>query len=254
MPKQEFKLVYKKQLIPKVHFFTFKTDAKTTFVPGQFFSLEVAPKVYRSYSTVQCSNKAPNFFQEGLPELESGEYASFMISTKPGGEASVFFQEIQLGGTLQAVGPSGQFKLIENNKPKVFIATGTGLAPFIAMIDQELLIKPDSKISIFFGCWKRSDNFAQEFLSKFQDKAAHPNFNLYIVPEDLEGGEENDFLKAGRVTTVVPNICKDYINTDFYICGHPLMVADMGVTLENLGAIEKQNLFMEKFGIVKKSP
>ena len=252
MPKQQFKLVYNKELIPKVHFFTFQTDIETNFVPGQFFSLEVAPKVNRSYSTVQCGKIAPNYFDEGLPNLEVGEYASFMISTKPGGDASKFFEEIELGTSLQAVGPAGQFKLHLNDQAKVFIATGTGLAPFIGIIDQELNINPESKITVFFGCWKISDNFASKFLAKFADKSKYPNFNLFVVPEDLEGGSESEFVKMGRVTTVIPAVYSDYVKTDFYICGHPLMVADMAVVLENLGAVEKQNLFMEKFGVVKK--
>jgi len=252
MPKMNFKLVFQTQLIPKVHFITFQTDSEIIFSPGQFFSIEVAPKVFRSYSTVEVSKQPPIFFSESqkLTVLEKGNYVSFMISTKPGGTASNFFEtKVNEEISLEAVGPAGRFGMVSNPQGKVFICTGTGLAPFVPMIEGLLAENPDTKIQLFFGCWKLSDNFVSQFFQKFEDRIKYPNFKIITVAEDLEGQQENENLRSGRVTTVIPEILKDFVTNDFYLCGHPAMVADMESVLKNSGVTE--NIHLEKFGVVK---
>lgn len=253
MPKLNLKLVNKYQIVPKVYFLTFLSNTKTQYIPGQFFSLEVETKNFRPYSVCYVSNKAPHFFQQtkSLLDLDEGEYISFMISTKPGGTASQYFENVQTDTEINAIGPSGRFSLHINDKPKVFIATGTGLAPFLPMIHEILAKNSLAKIDLFFGCWKYTDNFAPKFFVDVTDHTKYPNLRIFTVAEDLENQQETQTLLGGRVTTVVPDIIKDFTHTDFYLCGHPAMVTDMGAVLVSNGGIEGENVFMEKFGTVK---
>lgn len=252
MPKMIFNLVFQKQLIPKVHFITFQTENELDFQAGQFFSIEVQPKVFRSYSTVEVSKTPPQFFSDShsLSTLENGNYVSFMISTKPGGTASNFFEtEAKDGIHLEAIGPSGRFQLVQNAQNKVFICTGTGLAPFIPMIKNILADNQEASIQLFFGCWKISDNFVNQFFQEFLNNPKYPNFKIITVAEDLEGQSENEDLKLGRVTTVIPELLADFVTNDFYLCGHPAMVTDMETVLKSKGVLE--NIHLEKFGSVK---
>jgi ferredoxin-NADP reductase len=242
MPKSNFKLVYKKSLIPKTYFLTFYTESELEFIPGQFFSLEVDPKTFRSYSTVQVSKNPPAYFDTGLNKLEKGNYVSFMISTKPGGPASEFFDRVNVEQELIAIGPNGKFTLNKNNKPKAFIATGTGLAPFVPMIEDILQENKEAEIKLFFGVWNKESDFLSEF---FKNSQEYPNFKLYtVIDEATENIDEYNL--AGRVTTVVPNIISDVNTYDYYLCGHPAMVTAMSEVLEQNGA--KDNVYMEKFG------
>lgn len=258
MPKVNLKLVHKEQLIPKVFFLAFASDVHLGYIAGQFFSIQVEPKVYRSYSVCYVGRKAPNFYKVGLdlPDLETGEYICFMISTKPGGTASNYFDHIEVGRQLTGVGPAGNFKLKENPLEKVFVATGTGLAPFIPMISTLLEANPTTKIDLFFGSWTLADSFAVNFFYKYLDNSdfpvvasnpKYPNFKIYHVAEDLQGNSETDTIFGGRVTTVIPKVVKDLNSKEFYLCGHPAMVSAMVEVLLNEG-VSAEKIVMEKFG------
>ena len=248
MPKISLKLAYKKQLISKVYFLVFQTESKIETISGQFFSLEVAPKTFRSYSTVYTGQKPPHFFEEtqSLPILlGDSSYVCFMISTKPGGLASEYFEKNQIGDELTAIGPNGKFKLVENQNPKVFIATGTGLAPFVAIISDVFEKDKNAKVKLFFGVWTKNDSFVKEFFKTYP-KTDYPNLEIYNVIDNSEGAQLDEYNISGRVTTAIPEVVKDYKATDFYLCGHPMMVSDMAKVLEDLGA--KENIYLEKFG------
>ena len=170
-----------------------------------------------------------------------------MISTKPGGTASVFFDEITVGTKLNAIGPSGRFALVNNDKPKVFVATGTGLAPFISMVHTIIKTNPEAKLDVFFGCWDLSGNFVNRFYNDIVNTT--PNLRIFTVAEDLKGEPETETTKGGRVTTVIPEVISDFNGTDFYLCGHPAMVAAMEEVLRQNGAGDS-NIIMEKFGTI----
>lgn len=258
MPKLPLKLAYKQQLIPKVFFLAFTSEIELGYTAGQFFSIEVEPKVYRSYSVCYVGKKAPNFYKVGqsLPDLVNGEYICFMISTKPGGTASGFFETVQEGYELNGVGPAGTFKLKETTAEKVFVATGTGLAPFVPMISDLLEANPESKIDLFFGSWTLADSFAANFFYKYLDNsdfpnsltnAVYPNFKIFFVAEDMQGNPESESIFEGRVTTVIPKVIKDLKSKEYYLCGHPAMVGAMEEVLINQGVASEQ-IVMEKFG------
>ena len=248
MPKSPFKVIFKKELIPKVYFVTFQAEYDSGYRAGQFFSIEVANKEFRPYSTVHCSRTPPIYFPEtkALPVLEEGEYVSFMISTKPGGIASEYFDKVENNQFTTGVGPSGSFRYYPNDRPKAFIATGTGLAPFVPMVEGILKNNPLADLSVFFGCWKISDNFCEQFFPNFYNKPAYPNFKIYILAEDIEGNPQSNFLKEGRVTTVVPATISEVKDSDYYICGHPAMCTAMEEVLKEHGC--EDNVFSEKFG------
>ena len=258
MPKLSLTLAAKTQLIPKVYFLAFKVEVELGYKPGQFFSLEIEPKVYRPYSVCYVGKTAPNFYKvsQDLPNLETGEYICFMISTKPGGAASNYFENVQLQTTITGVGPAGDFKLQETPRDKVFVATGTGLAPFIPMISTLLEQNPETKIDLFFGSWTISDSFAANFFYKYLDNdnfpnslynPKYPNFKIYFVAEDMQGNPESDSIFEGRVTTVIPKVLSDLATKEYYLCGHPAMVGAVEEVL--LGQnVEPKNIVSEKFG------
>lgn len=244
MPKNPVELIYKKNLIPKTYYLIFKSEVDFDFTPGQFFSIEVAEKTYRSYSIVNCGSEISNFFDESLPKLEKGCYISFMISTKPGGPASEFFEQVEVGTVLNSVGPSGKFKLNESKKDKVFISTGTGLAPFIGMIQQELMVNSETNIYSYFGTWQKAGDFSNQFFTEF---ATDPRFKAFTVVDEANPEDLDDFTFGGRVTDVVPNNQPNFMDCEYYMCGHPAMVQAMVEVLKEKG-IEDEAIFMEKFG------
>ncbi|MEM1311945.1 MAG: FAD-dependent oxidoreductase [Patescibacteria group bacterium] len=247
MPKIQIKLINKTELSPQVYLLTFETESELVFTPGQFISVEIEPKINRPYSISYLGKDIP-YFEGDLQaksSLSAGNYLTLMISTKPGGAASDFFEKIKPGVTLNAIGPTGRFALVQNNRPKVFVATGTGLAPFTAMTQEIIEKDSNADISVFFGCWDLSGDFVHKFFIDLKSRAK--NLKVYTVAENLEGISESEFLKEGRVTKVIPETINNLNQADFYLCGHPAMVASMSdVLLKN--KVLQSNIIMEKFG------
>jgi all-trans-retinol 13,14-reductase len=239
-------LVQKIELIDKVFFLTFRSEDTVEFVPGQFMSLEVKPKVFRAYSISYVGKTLPPFVEGGSKVYNDSDcFVSFMVSTKPGGEASTYFTNIKVGAQINGVGPAGKFAMLKSDtRNNVFIATGTGLSPFVSMIDN--LLREDSKATatVFFGCWRLRDNFAAMFLDDSRVR-------LIVVAEDLEGTVESENVRMGRVTTVVPDLLETMGNYTFYLCGHPVMVQDMESVLLEKG-VDAGQIVTEKFGLLKK--
>ena len=115
-------IVRKTQFSPKVFLFTCRMEnpQHVSFTPGQFISIDV-DGTRRSYSVASpASNKT---------------HIDFLVDVAPGGPGSKFFMSKQPGDTISGIGPMGNFTLVQDDGVMVFLATGTGVAPFKSMLD-----------------------------------------------------------------------------------------------------------------------
>ena len=63
------------------------------------------------------------------------ETLSFPVRNVPRGVMSTYLREKAVPGTLvELIGPAGSFYLREIKRPLLFLAGGTGLAPFLSML------------------------------------------------------------------------------------------------------------------------
>ncbi|HUH89920.1 MAG TPA: 2Fe-2S iron-sulfur cluster-binding protein, partial [Lysobacter sp.] len=91
------------------------------FLPGQYVNIAVpGSEQTRSYSF----SSAP-----GARRL------SFLVKQVPGGLMTGYLTEAAIGQTLSLSGPLGSFYLREVKRPLLLLAGGTGLAPFLSMLE-----------------------------------------------------------------------------------------------------------------------
>lgn len=218
--KIQSKLLAKEKLTDETYELRYEVPQDFSFVPGQFVGLQVPPYPLKSYSIVDAKN---------------GEVTLLIdIFTK-----SNYFVNTQVGDTLTLSGAYGVFKVKDTDLPKVFICTGTGVAPFIPMVKKLLAEKPDQKVKFFFGCRYLKDDYTSKY---FGETLYNPNLEFtrcVTRPED-----PTQKFEQGRVTEIVPKHNIDWKNSEFYICGSPQMVTDMKQILLNLGA---DKIYVEKF-------
>jgi Flavodoxin reductases (ferredoxin-NADPH reductases) family 1 len=96
-------------------------DEAVHFLPGQYVRLHVpGQSQWRSYSMAN----------------ESGQTRLvFFIRIVPGGMFSQWLTgEATVGDTILVSAPRGSFFLRNDDRPRLFVAGGTGLAPFLAML------------------------------------------------------------------------------------------------------------------------
>src|SRR3972149_5851996 len=104
--------------------FTFENEGVFDFEPGQFISVfaeKDGKRISRPYSIAS--------WPENKAHLE------LCIKVVEGGFMSNYLHHVPVGTKLQTIGPLGRFVLQEPIPyDTVFIATGTGVAPFIAVM------------------------------------------------------------------------------------------------------------------------
>jgi all-trans-retinol 13,14-reductase len=244
MSKITIQLVHKTNLLPDITCLIFQSQDNCKFEPGQFLAIEVAPGVHRSYSLFYCDNKKPLYYLTDLKNLQTGKYIGLMINTKPDGIGSHWAKNIELKQEFPAIGCSGSFVIKSNNNPKVFVATSTGIAPFIPMIEMLLNQNIDEKITVFFGSLSQNEDFSDHFFDTLENK--YSNFIIYKCYDTLDIEKEDITRKLGRVTQIIPSIltAEQMQRSDFYLCGNPMMVEATAKLLEEN---QVQNVYYEKY-------
>ncbi len=223
--KIQSKLLSKEKLTDETYEFKYEVPQGFPFEPGQFVGLQVPPYPLRSYSIVDIKNGAITLLID--------------IFTK-----SNYFVTTQVGDVLTLSGAYGVFKVKDTDLPKVFICTGTGVAPFIPMVKKLLASPPHAPppTKFFFGSRYLKDDYTAKY---FGETLNNPNLEFVRCvtrPEEPIGPDQQ--YTQGRVTEIVPKHNIDWKNSEFYICGSPQMVTDMKQILMNLGA---DKIYVEKF-------
>ncbi len=125
--------------------------------------------------------------------------------------------EIPLGTRLHFTGPHGYFTFKPSPRPAVFVATGTGLAPFCSMVRSGI-----NDITLLHGVSLAADLYYADLL--------RPAIKKYIAclskpdrsPEDYFSGRVTDYLQK----KLAPG---EY---DFYLCGQREMIHDVTLLVD----------------------
>jgi NAD(P)H-flavin reductase/ferredoxin len=201
------------------------------FEPGECMELEIpGTGIRRAYSLANTSN--------WRGELE------FLIRLQPEGKFSGYLsQQAAAGQRIQVHGPSGAFGFQSDSfNPSIFIAGGTGLAPFLSMLRRMAEWGEDRPIHLLFGVNRESELFCREELDNLQRQL--PGLTItYCVwkPEpEWQGftGTPADALQ--RYLSDNPD------NYDIYLCGPPMLVTAATQVALSQGIAEQQ-IYSEKF-------
>jgi ferredoxin-NADP reductase len=217
-----------KNLTPSVFELTFDTDPSITFEGGQFVSViipEAGPQgrnLRRAYSIASSPQKRP--IELCIKKIENG----------PGTQ---YLSQLRANDKFQIMAPYGDFTYQPQPSSYVcFIATGTGIAPFRAMLLSEKFTKqPPLHTYSFFGFRTREELLYQE---DFQQK------NITLV--NALSQEKGDF--SGRVTDYLKTLEESFpwLQTQYYLCGHGGMIQDVKAFLAEKG-VEKTSVHQEVY-------
>ncbi len=202
-------VVAKTALTPSIWRLDFELDAPLRFVPGQYVKLRVAPYEWRDYSIAAATDRR----------------LTLLISNRTHGDGSDWADAVQPGQTTEIEAPFGAYNLDGNGRHKVFVATGTGVAPFLAMFGA---MEPDEldKAELYFGCRTPAEDITGAFARKPERT---------VVCASRAAPPAGGF--AGRVTEALARLVFDPDSTDFYLCGSAAMVADSKSLIERGGAL-----------------
>ncbi|KIW87156.1 uncharacterized protein Z519_12267 [Cladophialophora bantiana CBS 173.52] len=208
--KNRAMLVSKTALTPSIWQLEFELDEPVSCAPGQYVLLRVAPFEWRNYSIAKSESKS----------------LTLLVSTRTGGDGSVFANSVQSGEETEVELPFGAFQLRRNSHRRVFVATGTGIAPFLPMFVALAASGELDSAELLFGCYHREDDITRLFKPL-------PRTTVCVDGDPLAEG-----VFHGRVTDILAELKFDPATTDFYLCGVPAMMDACRTILAHAGATQ----------------
>ncbi|EKD53543.1 MAG: hypothetical protein ACD_61C00019G0009 [uncultured bacterium] len=234
MPPEKMigKVEYKQNLTGNNYLVRIGFDKKAEFIPGQYASLKVTEEgLRRSYSVASLPNE---------------KAIDLLVDVTPMGVGSKYILGLKVGDEVEVLAFLGRFTidpmLLFEAKHILFLATGTGIAPFKPMIEDLLYRKHfANEVRLVWGMrhpeklyWlKEMDNINRDF----------DNFKHDIVisrpTEDWPG-------LTGHIDVAVDKLKQDWSKTLVYLCGAPDMITEMEKNLKEKG-VPENHIFYEKY-------
>lgn len=192
------------------------------FKPGQFFSIGIpGVPINREYSV-----------SSGINE----DYLDFLIREINDGVLTTKLKNLKKDDQIKILGPYGEFYLKEFNinKKYNFFASGSGISPFLSIINSF----KNLNYNIFHGIRLFEDIYMESELK---------NYNVFISRPNGTTKHKTIRIYNGRITSNLEKI-KEYITANdlFFICGNNLMINDVYNYLEK-NNIKNNSIYSELF-------
>jgi NAD(P)H-flavin reductase len=202
-------------------------DRPLGFLPGQYVNIAVpGTEQTRSYSF----SSRPGRTQ-----------VSFILRDTPTGALPTFLRgQAEVGHPIGFHGPLGSFYLREIKRPVLFLAGGTGLAPFTAML---ATIDPDSTaqpVHLIYGVTSDQDLVKVDELEEAAKRLSNFSFACCVADET------STCPNKGYVTRYIEPAQLNGGDVDVYLCGPPVMVEAVRNHFKQQG-VTPQNFYYEKF-------
>ncbi|MFM0037268.1 benzoate 1,2-dioxygenase electron transfer component BenC [Paraburkholderia strydomiana] len=200
--------------------------AAPVFLPGQYVNIDVPGSgQHRSYSFSSAPGESK---------------VSFLIKRITGGVMSTWLDSAQPGHKLELTGPLGSFYLRAVARPLLFLAGGTGLAPFLSMLEMLARTHSQQTVHLIYGVTRKLDLVQVDAIEAYMTKL--PNFTYATVVAEADSNHP----RKGWVTQHMPPGALNDGDVDVYLCGPPPMVDAVRKHFDDNG-VKPNSFHYEKF-------
>ena len=206
-----------------------------SFEPGQYLTIGLESNeklVQRPYSVASSPREVDDGYE-------------YYVRLVPEGLFTPLLWRVPVGHPMHMKGPKGKFVLEpEDDRTHVFISSGTGIAPFIAMMKTLLRDGKPRRTIVMHGASYQADLGYRDLLETWEASGEYPV--KYIPTVSRPGTAENERWsgRTGRVEAIVPSVFDELAltpeNSIAYICGNPEMIEKVDATLLERGYPEAQ--------------
>jgi ferredoxin-NADP reductase len=191
------------------------------------------------YATLGLANAEGKLIQRPMSISSSADDLSeyeFFIRLVEGGAFTTLLWQRGVGDPINIKGPKGRFLLEEDGRAALFVASGTGLAPFMSMLDTLRDRGQAREIVLLHGVSYEHDLAWREELETL-DQSAFPlqYVNTVSRPQQSPGWRG----LTGRVETIVADQLEACGLTPeratLYLCGNPEMIVAVDEIAQSRG-------------------
>lgn len=171
------------------------------------------------------------------------EFVEFLIKLRTGGRlsASLASGALRKGVHMRVKGPLGQFRMRRSRRPKVLVASGSGMAPIRAMLYELASHNESTKVTFFYGALTPDELILLDEMRALEAKYEWLEF-VPVVQEDA--GDWSG--ERGLVTEVLDQRMSSLRGKEVYLCGAPSLI-DEAITLAESKGAKSRHVFFERF-------
>lgn len=226
------KLIQSVDLAPGIRHFVFEVPAVAalSFQPGQFASLTATVKgkeITRAYS-LAAAPRGDNQFEICLNLVDDGVFSPHLFSLRP-------------RDTIELKGILGTFVWREPIMDSFLVATGTGIVPFRAMLQDLFARGTDRQITLIYGTRHAASLLWVDEFRALSER----HFNFRFLPTLTRPDAE----WAGATGRVQPLLLAEMgvrMDVQVYVCGLKEMVDSVRALCKERG-MERRQMIYEKY-------
>lgn len=207
-----------------------------SFKPGQYVQLK-APiyegsdeEVFRAYSIASSPMRKDSL--------------DLIIGYVPEGVATTYVhRHLKEGDNVYINGPFGDFYYQDGERDMVMVATGTGVAPILSILNYMRENDIKRKATFYFGAKTTKDLFLLDYFKELEETM----HDFTFVPTLSRPTEEDNWSgEIGRVNHPIDKYLENAESAEAYLCGNPAMIDSVVKSLMAKGMPE-QMIFYDKF-------
>jgi NAD(P)H-flavin reductase len=190
------------------------------FAAGQFVSFEIE-RPGRSAATRAYSIASSPIRNTAI---------DLVLNHVPGGPGSEYLCGLGEGDSTTFTGPVGSFTLRDGSRDLLFVATGTGIAPFRSMLYSLADARSMRRATLLWGLRSERDLYYQDELADLQTRL--PQFSFTTTLSQPAG----DWRGAvGRVSLLIERTVTNVDTLDVFLCGNAGMIRQVRDIIRSRG-------------------
>ena len=163
------------------------------------------------------------------PAVAGSEGYEFYVRLVQGGTFTPLLWELPVGHGMRMIGPKGKFMLQpDDDRTHIFISSGTGNAPFVAMIRQLMIDKQPRPVVFLNGVSYADELGYRATLEEWEDSGSFPVTYIPTVSRPNDPRNRDWTGRTGRVETILGPVLDELglsaADSVAYICGNPDMI------------------------------
>jgi len=205
------------------------------FVPGQYVQL-LAPEypgsreaVYRAYSIAN--------------PVGDGTLVELIVRLVPGGICTTWvFEHLREGDDVTFTGPYGDFRISDSDRPMIWVAGGSGMAPFWSIVRHMKETGIARPVTYFFGALAGRDMFLADELGALVEELPWFTFVPALSSPDAADAWSGE---TGLITEVLDRHIASPCEAEAYLCGSAGMIRAAAGVLRAHGIPEERTFYDE---------
>lgn len=236
-PQYNARLIRREDANESLAYFWVRFDGDPTpFEAGQYMTIGVMVDgkiVQRPYSVASA------------PAVAGTDGYELYVRLVQGGTFTPLLWQLPVGHAMRMIGPKGKFMLRpDDDRTHIFISSGTGNAPFVAMMRQLLLEGRPRRVVFLNGVSHADELGYRDLLEGWEASGAYPVTYVPTVSRPTDPRNHGWSGRTGRVEAILGPVLDELgltaSDSIAYICGNPDMILSAEATLVERGYPEDQ--------------